>query len=38
MIYASDVVKIFKDKEVIFINYVNDYEPFEKDGTWKILL
>ncbi|MGG7058991.1 AraC family transcriptional regulator [Clostridium tertium] len=35
MIYKSDILKIFKDNEVIFINYVNDYEPFEKEGPWK---
>lgn len=35
MIYESDIVRIFKDKDIVFINYVNDYEPFEKDGCWK---
>lgn len=35
MIYKSDTLKIFKDEEIIFINYVNDYEPFEKEGDWK---
>lgn len=35
MIYKSDILRIFKEEEVIFINYVNDYEPFEKEGSWR---
>ncbi|WP_418222783.1 AraC family transcriptional regulator [Clostridium isatidis] len=35
MIYKSDILNIFKEEEVIHINYVNDYEPFEKEGPWK---
>lgn len=35
MLYKSDVLEIFKEDEVIFIRYVNDYESFEKDESWK---
>jgi len=35
MLYKSDVLEIFKEDKVIFIRYINDYEPFEKDEFWK---
>jgi AraC-like DNA-binding protein len=35
MIYSSDILKIFRVGETIFVDYVNEYEPFEKEGPWK---
>lgn len=35
MIYENDILRIFKDDETVFIEYVNNYEPFEKDISWK---
>lgn len=35
MIYENDTLKIFRDNETVFIEYINNYEPFEKDVSWK---